>query len=111
MVLLILWGILSCILGVTYGVRPRWAEILDGFSMFRFGSDFPGFADGICAKTYDQCPELLTLPGLVGDGRPNEQVGHISLVEEVVAVRHKKYQGMSSNAERPARYGQKFKQK
>ena len=79
--------------------------------MFRFGSDFPGFADGICAKTYDQCPELLTLPGLVGDGRPNEQVGHISLVEEVVAVRHKKYQGMSSNAERPARYGQKFKQK
>ena len=93
LILLILWAVCSTTLGILFGLRPRWADTLDGFSMFRFGSDNPGFADGCCVKTYDQCPDLLLIPGLVGDSRPDEQVGHISLVQSPPAEKTKSYRG------------------
>ena len=109
MVLLIVWGLCSCTLGLVYGTRPRWAEILDGFSMFRFGSEFPGFADGVCAKSYDQCERLLTIPGMIGDARPSEIPGHISLVKSAVAIGSKEYQGRVADTESMIRGNHKRK--
>jgi hypothetical protein len=95
--LLAVWATLSTLLGIVFSTRPRWAEILDGFSMFRFGSDNPDFAtDGVCARDYDQCPTLFTIPGLVGDSEPGGKPGHITLVKDVVARRDKRYRGSSS---------------
>ena len=96
-ILLAVWALCCIVLGITFGTRPRWADILDGFSMFRFGSDNPGFtADSICVKNYDQCPTLLAIPGLVGDSKPGTNPGHITLVRDVIARRDKTYQGSYS---------------
>lgn len=100
--LLAVWALGCSILGVTYGLRQRWSETLDGFSMFRFGSDNPHFnakhgsrggQGGGTARRYTDCPGLKELPGLIGDARPDRNVGYITLVEEWrgVASREKKY--------------------
>lgn len=95
--LLAVWAALSVLLGIVFSTRPRWAEMLDGFSMFRFGSDNPDFAaDGACVKDYEQCSTLLAIPGLIGDSEPGAKPGHITLVKDVVARRDKRYRGSSS---------------
>lgn len=93
-ILLAVWALCCIVLGITFGTRSRWADILDGFSMFRFGSDNPGLtADNVCVKDYDQCPTLLTIPGLIGDSKPGTNPGHITLVRNVIARSDKTYQG------------------
>ncbi|PGH12318.1 hypothetical protein AJ79_04384 [Helicocarpus griseus UAMH5409] len=79
-----IWAVGSGTLGCFYGFRRRWSEVLDGYSMFRFGADY---ADKICdqpqfpsIKQFDECDALRGLPGLVGDSRMEEEIGHISLV-------------------------------
>jgi hypothetical protein len=96
LILLAVWAVSCSLLGIIFGTRPRWADILDGFSMFRFGSDNPEFAAGdVCVKDYDQCRTLLTIPGLIGDSEPRRQPGHITLVKDGLARRDKKYGGSS----------------
>lgn len=93
-VLLAIWTICSTTLGLIFGLRPRWSETLDGFSMFRFGSDNPRFSakQALSAQGYLKCKVLATLPGMVGDAVPDEPLGHISLVgRDGVAGRKKKY--------------------
>jgi hypothetical protein len=95
--LLAVWAALSTLLGIMFSTRPRWAEMLDGFSMFRFGSDNPDFAaDGVCVRDYDQCSSLLAIPGLIGDSKPGAKPGHITMVKDVVARTDKTYRGSSS---------------
>lgn len=100
--LLAFWALGSLILGSTFGLRQRWSETLDGFSMFRFGTDNPRFNTtngrrggdgGGTARRYTDCPGLKELPGLIGDSRPDRNVGYITLVEDWrgVASRRKKY--------------------
>ncbi|KEF59463.1 uncharacterized protein A1O9_04307 [Exophiala aquamarina CBS 119918] len=100
--LLAFWALGCLTLGLTFGLRHRWSETLDGFSMFRFGSDNPHFntkdgrrggVGGGTARHYTDCPGLRDLPGLVGDSRPDRDVGYITLVEDWrgVASRRKKY--------------------
>lgn len=100
--LLSFWALGCLILGSTFGLRQRWSETLDGFSMFRFGSDNPHFNTrnghrggdgGGTARRYTDCPGLKELPGLIGDSRPDRDVGYITLVEDWrgVASRRKKY--------------------
>lgn len=100
--LLVVWALGCSFLGVTFGLRQRWSETLDGFSMFRFGSDNPHFnarngirggGGGGTARRYTDCPGLKELPGLIGDARPDRDVGYITLVEDWrgVASRGKKY--------------------
>ncbi len=93
LVLLIAWALCTSTLGVLFGLQQRWTDALDGFSMFRFGSDNPGFADGVCVKSYDHCPKLLEIPGLVGDSKSDEDVGHITLVQSPSAEKSKRYRG------------------
>ncbi len=95
--LLTVWAVSCSLLGIIFSTRRRWADILDGFSMFRFGANNPEFAaGGNCVKDYDQCLNLLRIPGLIGDSEPGATPGHITLVEDVVARPHKKYRGPSS---------------
>ena len=100
--LLSFWAASCFVLGIVFGARPRWSETLDGFSMFRFGSDNPRFnatngrrggEGGGTARRYTDCPGLKELPGLVGDARPDRNIGYITLVENWrgVASRGKKY--------------------
>ncbi|EGE81882.2 hypothetical protein BDDG_04825 [Blastomyces dermatitidis ATCC 18188] len=84
-VLFALWAVGSVILGCGYGLRRRWSERLDGYSMFRFGADFareiqnePDFA---CTAEFEECQALWKLPGLVGDAQPARDIGHITLVK------------------------------
>ncbi|OJD20900.1 hypothetical protein ACJ73_07762 [Blastomyces percursus] len=84
-VLFTLWTIGSVILGCDYGLRRRWSERLDGYSMFRFGADFareiqnePDFA---CTAEFEECQALWKLPGLVSDAEPQRDIDHISLVK------------------------------
>ncbi|KAK2797548.1 hypothetical protein FQN50_009143 [Emmonsiellopsis sp. PD_5] len=84
MVLFAIWTLGSVVLGVKYGFSRRWAETLDGYSLFRFGADFSseiqGQFDYASTTDFEQCEGLRMLPGLVGDARPDMNVGHISLV-------------------------------
>ncbi|PGH28502.1 hypothetical protein GX50_08760 [[Emmonsia] crescens] len=92
-----IWAAGCIVLGVTYGFRRRWADTLDGYSFFRFGADrvedIRGQPDLVgCNKDLDESEGLKEIPGLIGDSRPEEQVGHIGLVSRRnVAVRGKLY--------------------
>lgn len=71
LILLILWSLSMCLLGVVFGLPPRWSETLDGFSMFCFGSENPHFrskADPAInvPRSYSECKELLDMPGMIG---------------------------------------------
>ncbi|OJD19525.1 hypothetical protein AJ78_00496 [Emergomyces pasteurianus Ep9510] len=94
--LFVLWSVSSAIIGLTYGFRRRWSETLDGYSLFRFGVDLAhevrhhpelSSTDGL-----DKCTKLQELPGLIGDSRPDMEIGHISLVaKQNVAKKDKLY--------------------
>ena len=79
LILLALWALGSSTLGLVFGARPRWSETLDGFSMFRFGSDHPGFAvnEGAQFHHHSECQRLRELPGRVG---VSPQTGHVTLL-------------------------------
>jgi hypothetical protein len=92
LILLGVWAIASTIVGVVFATKPRWAETLDGFSMFRFGSDYSGWSHEASAKPFRKCVELLDVPGLVGDSKPDRKVGHVTLVQDgLVARRARRY--------------------
>ncbi|KLJ11309.1 hypothetical protein EMPG_09758 [Blastomyces silverae] len=97
LVLFCIWAVGCLVLGVTYGFRRRWAETLDGYSFFRFGADrvedIRGRPDLVgCNAGLDESEGLKEIPGLIGDSRPGEQVGHIGLVtRRNVADRSKLY--------------------
>ncbi|RPA82058.1 hypothetical protein BJ508DRAFT_414322 [Ascobolus immersus RN42] len=86
MVLFILWMLGSLVLS-RFGFKRRWAEILDGFSMLRFGADFSneihaGKAEFHKTSGYESCNALQKMPGLVGDSADAEwSPGHISLIQ------------------------------
>ena len=93
-VLLVLWALGSCALSFCYGFRRRWANTLDCYSLFRFGGDLsdmikdnPNFG----VQDFKKCDELRRLPGLVGDMRPHDHPGHITLVQTGKASKKKKY--------------------
>ena len=44
LILLGTWAITPTIVGVVFATQPRWAEMLDGFSMFRTGSDYSSWS-------------------------------------------------------------------
>ncbi len=95
LVLLAVWATSCVVLGVVFGIRRRWSETLDGFSMFRFGADFPIFhaLERSSTRHFSESAALLDIPGLVGDSRPESGVGYISLVDGPwdAANRRKKY--------------------
>lgn len=86
-VLLAVWALGSSTLGLMFGLRPRWSETLDGFSMFRFGSDHPGVSinEAAFVRHYSDCQRLRSLPGMVG---VSQRTGHVTLVR-----RHEGYEG------------------
>ncbi|ODH46635.1 hypothetical protein GX48_07289 [Paracoccidioides brasiliensis] len=96
-VLFYIWSISCVVLGVVYGFRRRWAETLDGYSFFRFGADrvedIKGRPDLVgCNKELDQSEGLREIPGLIGDMRVGQPIGHIGLVaRKNVADRSKLY--------------------
>ena len=82
-----IWSLGCIILGLQYGFRRRWAETLDGYSFLRFGADhaeeirnWPDIL-GNNSEFYENS-NLVNLPGLVGDSKVDQDVGHISLVEK-----------------------------
>ncbi|OJD22858.1 hypothetical protein ACJ73_05793 [Blastomyces percursus] len=82
--LFVIWSLSSAILVVTYGFRRRWSETLDGCSLFRFGV---GLAHEVQQGSelsstggIDKCTKLKELPGLIGDSRPDSDIGRITLV-------------------------------
>ncbi|EON97701.1 hypothetical protein UCRPA7_7042 [Phaeoacremonium minimum UCRPA7] len=91
------WAFVGPILGIIYGFRRRWSATLDGYSLFRLGADLPDDVKERMAMytntgEREECFELNRLPGLVGDTKPGQWLGHIGLVEGSVAAKDKKYQ-------------------
>ncbi|KIW09903.1 hypothetical protein PV08_11679 [Exophiala spinifera] len=81
--LLAVWAFCCSVLGVLYGPRRRWSETLDGYSMFRFGTDQPQVRQA-CRTTrrFTECSGLRELPGLVGDAARQKSFGYITLVDQ-----------------------------
>ncbi|KAK2796922.1 hypothetical protein FQN50_009381 [Emmonsiellopsis sp. PD_5] len=91
-----IWAFSSAFLGCVYGFRRRWSEMLDGYSLFRFGAHLshrirhqPDFST---IHEFQKCSKLKELPGLVGDACPEMEVGQITLVSsQNVARKNKLY--------------------
>lgn len=47
------WSILSLWLALQFSFRPRWADDLDGYGMYRFGTDFAGIAANVPLDGYE----------------------------------------------------------
>ncbi|KAI9786965.1 MAG: hypothetical protein M1839_005196 [Geoglossum umbratile] len=91
-----IWTLGCGILGACYGFKKRWAETLDGYSLFCFGTDVQRQQKSqvVCLVDYKRSKVLSTIPGLIGDSQPNFSPGHISLVPRTarnVALVSKKY--------------------
>ncbi|PGH12424.1 hypothetical protein AJ80_06731 [Polytolypa hystricis UAMH7299] len=78
------WALGCALLGSLYGFRRRWSEVLDGYSMFKFGVDNaeevrtdPAYSTSTSFADNDM---LLEIPGRIGDSRRNGSFGHIGLV-------------------------------
>lgn len=91
MVLMCFWAGLSFLIGLTFALRRKWSDTLDGFTMFRFGTDFSHKKQKLSYRDYEKCMELMRLPGLLGDMKPNEAIGKIGIVAGPVADKRKKY--------------------
>ncbi|KAF2726969.1 hypothetical protein EJ04DRAFT_570794 [Polyplosphaeria fusca] len=94
--LFFIWALVGPTLTIMYGFRRRWTAVLDGYSLFRIGVDLPyEYRERIAANTntgeVEECHELNNLPGLVGDMKPHDQVGHVGLVERSPAPKEKSY--------------------
>jgi len=88
-VLLLAWAVISSTMGCWYGFRRRWSQVLDGYSMFRFGADCGDFVrsrpDFGSAADFENCDALRRIPGMVGNLAPSWTPGHIGLVDGVYA--------------------------
>jgi hypothetical protein len=88
-VLLLAWAVISSVLGCLYGFRRRWSQVLDGYSMFRFGADCGDFVlsrpDFGSAADFEKCDALRRIPGMVGNLAPSWTPGHIGLVDGIYA--------------------------
>ncbi|RFU24651.1 hypothetical protein B7463_g11686, partial [Scytalidium lignicola] len=97
LILMCLWAAGCAILCALYGLRKRWSERLDGYSLFCFGVDAaqndPALKAHISVMDDPQDSEtLVMLPGLVGDSQAdNYHVGHITLVDRDVADSTRSY--------------------
>jgi hypothetical protein len=96
LVFFLIWAAGCAVLAVVYGFRRRWSEVLDGYSLFRFGADFADDVrdriDFSSVDSFEDCKVLPRLPGLIGDSRPMMDIGHITLVPRGnVARKSKKY--------------------
>lgn len=83
LVLFAIWAAGCMFVGVAYGFRPRWAETLNGFSMFCLGGDFGDeirTSDVVMHKDYTDSEGLRRIPGMVGDGLSDPRVGRLTLV-------------------------------
>lgn len=94
-VLLLAWAFFSTVLACWYGFRRRWSQVLDGYSMFRFGADY---ADFVCSRPdfgsavdFEHCDALREIPGMVGNLAPSWTPGHIGLVDGVYAPKNALY--------------------
>jgi hypothetical protein len=93
--LLSAWCGLSALFGCWYGFRRRWAQVLDGYSMFRFGADYADFvrskSDFGSAVDFENCHSLTHIPGMVGNLAPLWKPGHIGLADGVYAAKGSLY--------------------
>lgn len=81
-----IWAFGCMAIGVIYGFKPRWAETLNGFSMFVLGGDFANEvrnSDVVIYKDYAYSEGLGQIPGMVGDGSGSgaSGVGRLTLVD------------------------------
>lgn len=97
-VLLAIWACGTSLLSFLYGFRRRWADKLGSYSLLRFGGDLRDQirnntgATGMARDRKEWERELRRLPGLIGDSRPNDSPGYITLVQaNEEASRRKKY--------------------
>lgn len=81
-ILMSIWSAVSLWMAVKFAFRLRWADELDGYGMFRFGTDYGRIAATVSLGGYEHCDELLRVPGLIGDAMPSRDPGRISLVRE-----------------------------
>jgi hypothetical protein len=95
LVLLAIWAVsTSCgaFFAIIYG-GPRWAPILSGFEMFKFGAQFRAEVQQFDTVDYDRCRSLMTIPGMVGvlpgTGAPGSEsnLGYIGLSDIVADKR------------------------
>lgn len=92
-----IWALVASVLGIVYGFRRRWTEILDGYTMFRLSAELPdqtkraleGFSNTL---EVEECAALRQVPGLVGDAKPEMWLGRIGLVGRSVADKAKMYE-------------------
>lgn len=95
--LFLLWATISSALGLIYGFRRRWAETLDGPTMFRLGAELSDDNRRQLLKTSnilktEDCAALDDIPALVGDTKPEMWLGRIGLVKDVKAHKKKFYE-------------------
>ena len=85
--LLILWAAICLSLALCYSFRRRWAETMDGFSVICFGADADryGVYDPMDnPRKMERCSWIKRLPGMVGDARPGQVPGYITLSDVTI---------------------------
>jgi hypothetical protein len=92
-----IWALISCSLGILYGFRRRWTEILDGHTMFRLGAELLEHERSEMRKTSNIAKKedrvaLDEIPALVGDTKPDMWLGRIGLVRDTGADKKKLYE-------------------
>lgn len=97
LILICFWAAGCATLSAVYGLRKRWSEELDGYSLFCFGVDAaqndPSLKAHLSVMEEPQNSEVLVmLPGLIGDSQAdNYEIGHLTLVDRGVADSTKIY--------------------
>ncbi|PGH11368.1 hypothetical protein AJ80_07159 [Polytolypa hystricis UAMH7299] len=84
LVLFAIWAAGCMTIGVVYGFKPRWAETLNGFTMFCLGGDFAKeirSSDVVIHKDYADSEGLSRIRGMIGNASTTSVVGRLSLVE------------------------------
>ncbi|KAH7080668.1 hypothetical protein FB567DRAFT_109727 [Paraphoma chrysanthemicola] len=95
--LFVAWALVASVLGMLYGFRRRWSAILDGYAMFRLGTEVD---DGVKRRVgkwsntleVEECEGLREVPGLVGDVKSELAIGRIGLVWSHRAEKGKLYE-------------------
>ncbi|KAL1961331.1 hypothetical protein VTO42DRAFT_59 [Malbranchea cinnamomea] len=98
-ILLCIWAAGCVVLGAMYGFKRRWADTLNGFSMFCAGADYSDQVRDRAAagfgihRDFLKSEGLNRIPGMIGDACGNEKIGHVTLVErkKSYAVRRDKF--------------------
>jgi hypothetical protein len=92
-----LWALITSTLSLVYGFRRRWAETLDGHTMFRLGAEIAAQQRKELLKTSNIIRDeddavLEDIPALVGDTKPEFRPGRIGLVKDAKADKKKRYE-------------------